>query len=189
VAGQRGEEGIPPEDYENFRKKLIETLYQVTNEAGEPMVKQILTREEGFPGSQMRLAPDLTLILKDYGFISTLRSDVTVKPRPEPVGIHYPDGVFIAAGPGIQPGLSLPDLSIPDVTPTLLYSLGLLVPEDMEGHVPVEMFESDFIETYPVQIGEPTQPVETFQQPGVEEMDAKGKAAILRRLKALGYVD
>lgn len=189
VAGQRGEEGIPPEEYEGFRKKLIESLYKVTNEAGEPMVKQILTREEAFSGSQMHLAPDLTLILKDYGFISTLRSDVVVKARPEPVGIHYPDGVFIAAGPGIRKGLSLPVLSIPDVTPTLLYSLGLPVPEDMEGQVPVEMFAPDFIKTYPVQIGEPTKPVEMFQKPGAEEMDAEGKAKILARLKALGYVD
>jgi predicted AlkP superfamily phosphohydrolase/phosphomutase len=191
VAGQRGEEGgIPPEDYERFRQELINALLQFApDETGKPVVTKAWKREEIFAGSQMYLAPDLTLSLRDDGFISTLRSDVVFMKRPEPVGTHHPDGIFIAGGPGIRKGFSLDELSILDVTPTLLYSMGLPIPEDLEGRMPAEIFETDFIQTHPVYIGEATLPPEEFPQDVTDEMDAKGKAAILRRLKALGYVD
>jgi predicted AlkP superfamily phosphohydrolase/phosphomutase len=189
VAGQRGEDGVPPEDYERFCQELIDALLQFTDEEGKPVVTKVWKREEIFAGTQIQLAPDLTLCLRDDGFISTLRSDVIFMRRPEPVGTHHPDGIFIAGGPGIHKGLSVDELSILDVTSILLYSLGLSIPEDLEGRVPTEIFETDFIQAHPVNIGETTLPPEEFPQGRTDEMDAKGKAAILRRLKALGYVD
>jgi len=190
VLGQRGEEGgIPLEDYERFRQKLIDALLQFTDETGKPVVTRVWKREEIFAGSQMHLAPDLTLGLRDNGFVSTLRSDVPFTRRPEPVGTHSPDGIFIAGGPGIRKGFSVDERSILDVTPTFLYSLGLPIPADLEGCVPTKIFETDFIQNNPVRIGEATLPPEQFSQLPADEMDAEGKAAILRRLKALGYVD
>jgi len=191
VSGQRGEEGgVPLEDYERFRQELINALLQFTpDETGKPVVTKVWKREEIFAGSQMYLAPDLTLGLRDEGFISTLRSNIVYMKRPEPVGTHHRDGIFIAGGPGIDKGLSVDEFSILDVTSILLYSLGLPIPEDLEGRVPTEIFEKDFIQTHPVCIGEATLPPEEFPQEQTDEMDAKGKAAILRRLKALGYVD
>jgi len=191
VAGQRGPEGIPPQCYEHFRQELIESLLKFTDSEGKPVITNVWTREELFSGSQMNLAPDLTVGLRDNGFVSTLRSDVPFKQRPEPIGTHYPDGIFMAIGPGIRKGISLSkELSIMDVTPTLLYMLGLSVPEDLEGRTPEEIFEPDWIESHPIQIGEPTLPPQVDEQRGEpEEMDAEGKAKILARLKALGYVD
>lgn len=190
VAGQRGEEGgVPEQDYERFREQLIKALLQFTDESGRPVVTKAWKREEIFAGSQMPLAPDLTLSLRDDGFISTLRSGVVFTKRPEPVGTHHSDGIFIARGPGIRRGFSVDKLSILDVMPTLLHSLGLPIPEDLEGYVPTEIFEADFIQTHPVHIGEATLPPKEFPQQSADEMDAKGKAAILRRLKALGYID
>jgi len=190
VAGQRGPEGIPPEDYERFRQELIEKLLQFTDSEGKRVITNIWTREELFAGSQMLLAPDLTVGLRDNGFISTLRSGVTFKQRPEPIGTHHPDGVFVAIGPGVRKGISLSEeLSIMDITPTLLYMLGFPVPEDLEGRTPEEIFEPDWLEAHPIQIGEPTVPQLSEQRGEEEEMDAEGKAKILARLKALGYVD
>ena len=41
-------------------------------ESGEPIVTEVLRREDIFAGSQMHLAPDLTLVLRDFGFVSVL---------------------------------------------------------------------------------------------------------------------
>jgi len=205
VAGQRGEEGIPPENYQSFRQKLIDKLRQFVNPAtGKPVITDIWTKEEIYDGSQMHLAPDITLALRDNGFVSTLKSDVLVKPRPEPVGTHHPDGIFIAGGSGIRKGVSVEGLSILDVTPVLLHSLGIAIPEDLEGRVPTELFEHDFIKAHPISIGGATIPPEGFsrssESKGKDQQKKQSKdeqselskdeqAKVMQRLKALGYVD
>ena len=83
----------------------------------------------------MDRAPDLTLRLSDHGFVSVLNAVQPVLHRREVVGTHRPEGVFIAGGPGVRSGELLPPMSILDVAPTLLYSLDLPVPGDLEeGH-------------------------------------------------------
>ena len=189
VAGRMGEQGIPPEDYQRFRQELSEKLRQfIDPKTGEPVISDIRTREQIFAGSRMQEAPDLTLTLRDGGFVSILKSDVLLESRPEPLGTHHPQGIFIAAGPNIRKGLSLGQLSILDVAPTLMYSLGMSVPEDLEGHVIGEIYESSLLQKNPVRIGEATLPPEPFPQRSGEE-DIQEQAEILSRLKALGYME
>ena len=126
--------------------------------------------------------------MRDGGFVSILKSDVLLESRPEPLGTHHPQGIFIAAGPNIRKGLSLGQLSILDVAPTLMYSLGMSVPEDLEGHVIGEIYESSLLQKNPVRIGEATLPPEPFPQRSGEE-DIQEQAEILSRLKALGYME
>lgn len=61
-----------------------------------------------------------------------------------------PAGFFLAIGGGIRPG-SLPrGASVLDVTPTLLYLMGLPVGRDMEGRVLTEILEPNFARDHPV---------------------------------------
>jgi hypothetical protein len=63
-----------------------------------------------------------------------------------PSGTHAaaPDGVILAVGDGIRAGAVLPEASVLDVAPTILYLMGLPVARDMEGRVLTEMLEEDF---------------------------------------------
>jgi len=56
-------------------------------------------------------------------------------------GDHHPEGVFIAAGPGIRRGYRLDHASVLDITPTLLALLQLPIGRDMDGRVLQEIFE------------------------------------------------
>jgi hypothetical protein len=137
-----------------FRSRLMEQLCQFADPAmGGRVVTQVWTREEAFAGPQMEAAPDLTLALRDGGFVSILKSDMVLKPRPEVVGTHRPQGILMAKGPGIRQGLSLPAVSITDVAPTLLYMLGLPVPSDLEGRVAEQIFTSALLQERPIRIG------------------------------------
>jgi len=137
----------------------------------------------------MDLAPDLTLSIRDGGFVSILNSEVVLKPRPEVVGTHRPQGIFMAKGPRMRQGLSLPALSIIDVAPTLLYCLGLPVPSDLEGRVAEQIFESAAIQQHPILVGDPTCVPEAFPQGLESREDKEGEAQVLERLKNLGYVE
>jgi arylsulfatase A-like enzyme len=95
--------------------------------------------------------------------------------------------VFIACGPGIRAGASHAPLSILDVAPTLLYSLGLPIPSDLEGQVPVGIFDTSYLRTDPPRKGAPTHAtlyVPDENAPANRERDAE----IIERLKALGYL-
>ncbi len=189
VSGRRGEEGIPPEDYMRFRQELSAKLRQCADpETGRPVISDIRTREQIFSGSRIDDAPDLILSLWDNGFVSILKSDALIESRPEPLGAHHPYGIFVAAGPGIRQGLSLGHISILDVAPTLLHSLNLPVPEDLEGQVISQIYEPSLLVEKPVRIGEATLTPESFPQ-RPSEKDRGEQAEIMTRLKALGYME
>jgi predicted AlkP superfamily phosphohydrolase/phosphomutase len=187
VAGQRGTEGIALGEYHGFRQELLDKLRRFSDpDTGEPVVTEVWTREEAFPGTHTHLAPDLTLRLRDGGFISTLKSDVVLSARAELVGTHRPEGIFLARGPAVAKGALLPQISVLDITPTLLYALGLPVPEDLEGRVPRELFRASFVHSHPIVIGERTEPPKAFPLPAAETDEDE---AVIARLKALGYLE
>jgi len=190
VAGKRGEEGIPPSEYYSFREELTRKLLtEYTDPAtGQPLITKIYTREEAFAGDYIDCAPDLTLVLRDSGFISIYPSEVVCRPRSQIMGTHCPQGVFAAVGPAIRKGRTLPPLSIIQVAPTILHTLGIPIPADMEGRVVTEVFDPGFLETHPVVIGGTTLPPERYQGAPVQTEDAEGQEQIMLRLKSLGYV-
>jgi hypothetical protein len=151
----------------------------------------VLTKEEAFPGSHNRQAPDLLLVMRDHSFASILNKEPIVCPRPEIEGTHYPEGIFLARGPGIRQGAALPQLSILDVAPALLYSLGLPIPSDFEGRFAEELYETSLLEDHPCKVGETTHTPESLTGAVGAPVfcDKEEQAEIYKRLQALGYVE
>ena len=188
VARHPGAAGIRPEDYESIRQRLMRDLEDLLDPTtGERIIKEIHKREDAFPGAAMSEAPDLLLVLRDYGFVSIKNKLPVVEPRPEPAGTHHPDGVFLAWGPGIVAGKAIGRRKIMDVGATLLYSLGLPVPDDFEGEVPQAMFTSEHKTMYPLVIGPSTQGGASGERHDAMGEDEKQK--IMEQLQMLGYVE
>jgi predicted AlkP superfamily phosphohydrolase/phosphomutase len=188
VAREPGETGINPADYDSFRAKLIADLEALVDpETGERIITEIHKREDVFPGSAMKQAPDLQLVLRDFGFVSVKNILPIIEKRNYPIGTHHPDGVFLAYGPGIEAGKMLGRRHITDVASTLLYSLGLDVPSDFEGVVPPAMFTAEHKAAHPIKIGAPT--VRSLQDGVIEAMDEDEKKQIMEQLQMLGYME
>lgn len=190
VADGSGHGGILAHEYGAFRDRLIDELLAYTDPGdGRPVVTCVRTREEVYRGEHMRRAPDLLLTLRDGGFVSVLNADRPLKPRKAPAGTHRPEGIFMACGPGIRSGLRHAPLSILDVAPTLLYSLGLPIPADLEGALPTAIFDHGLLEAQPPCIGAATQPVTEPQEQDAPVLDGPAiEAGVVERLKALGYL-
>ncbi len=189
-AAESGAPGVPGSEYEAFRRQLAAELAAIRHPAtGRPVVARVMTREEAFPGPASERAPDLTLVLADRGFLSVLSADDVVKPRPEPAGTHRPEGIFIAAGAGIVRGARLPAASIVDVAPTMLWSLGLAVPEDLEGRVVQEAIERAYLREHPVLAGPMTQRPNDPEPAGAAMMSDADEEKVMARLRGLGYVE
>ncbi|MBN1960477.1 MAG: alkaline phosphatase family protein [Deltaproteobacteria bacterium] len=88
--------------------------------------------------------PDtLVLLLSDHGFGHVER------PHPfksEPYGgVHLDQGIIVANGPGINAAKILNDVSILDITPTVLFYLGLPTAKDMRGKIAKTLFTPAFL--------------------------------------------
>ncbi len=181
--------GVPVAEYESFRQRLMDGLRAVRNTDGEPMVTEIWTREQAFQGPHAGFAPDLTLILRDGGLVSILPSETVVSRRPAVAGAHRPVGVFGARGPGIRRHLRAGELSILDVAPLVLHSLGLEVPEQMQGRVPEEIYETAALAARPVRKTAVLASAGVDGAAAAPETTAEDEQVILERLRELGYIE
>lgn len=188
---QPGSPGVAPENYELFRSNLIEKLLAILDpETGRPLLKDVLKKEEVFPGTQLHKAPDLTLVPFDHGFVSVLDAEPIIAIRSTVKGTHYPSGILLGNGPALRKGEAASQQAILDVAPTLLHGLGLPIPADFEGQVIEAVFDPDYLQRHPVRLGAPTELPDSYVSRGAKsEVDADGDEKILNRLRALGYVE
>ncbi len=93
-------------------------------------------------------------------------------------------GLFLAAGPDIDPAAAIAGISIHDIAPTLLYGLGLPVAEDFAGRAWTELFSAEFRRAHPLET------IPTWGDPRDGAVATSGEdEAILKQLRALGYLD
>lgn len=187
---------VPESEYEAFRDDLIARLQELTGPDGGQVITEVKRRDQWFPGPFMEQFPDLTLTLRDHGFISVLNGRAAVVPRSVPNGTHHPNGILVASGPGIKGGQSVESCNLLDIAPLLTHSLGMEIPADYEGHVPTDLYEADYLASDPPRVAaatEGTTPVESEAVPTAADdggdLDEEDEAIILARLKSLGYIE
>ena len=181
------------------REQLVTELMARVRElrdpvTGKPIVREVFRREECYHGPHVQGLPDIILLMHpEYGSsdrLSNYSTIVTDRPQISDPGGHHIEGIFIARGPEIvHTPDPLANLNITDVAPTILYALGLPIPEDMDGSVLTQVFDPAGVRAQPVQFGPALGrwPSEMEAQPLLEEMPS-GEEVILDRLRALGYV-
>jgi len=145
------------------------------------------------------------IVLSDHGFKSGDGRPRDVKPfiQDKPGMWHDLAGIFVASGPPIRRG-EIPFCTLYDIAPTVLYLLGLPLPEDMPGRVleaaVTESFKSQVpmvkVPSYEGLAG--TAPADTTSGPlaagggasghGGEAISGEADAEMVEQLRSLGYV-
>jgi predicted AlkP superfamily phosphohydrolase/phosphomutase len=185
------EDPLPADVRAKLTRDIADALTEVRRpHDGQQLIEEVWTRERAFAGPFQELGPDVSMVLADGGTISILPSETIVARRPEPRGHHRWEGIFLAAGPGIRAGARVEELSIVDVAPLLLHQLGLPVPDDLAGSVPEAIFEDGELERRPVRSAPAPAPPAVVSGPAAGvELDPEEQAAVVERLRALGYVE
>lgn len=179
--------GVKESEYLTFCLKLRQQLLDYRDPAnGEPVFVGVdANKLEGTP--YVEPSPDITLRLRDGGFVSILKSTDIVVPRKHPDGTHRPNGIFIARGPRIRRGAEIKALNLLDIAPLLLHLLGIPVPGDLEGRVPVEALDERLLGQKSIKRGNATvaaAAADNDRQPTPEQREA-----LLRQLRLLGYME
>jgi predicted AlkP superfamily phosphohydrolase/phosphomutase len=186
-----GDAPLPGDVRRRIRDELAAKLLDVRRpHDGARLIARVWTRDEAFAGPHEGIGPDLSLLLADGATMSILPSPELVVRRPEFAGHHREVGMFLATGPGIRAGAEVGELSLVDIAPLVLHRLGLPVPDDLAGRVPVEVLEAAELEARPPRTVPSAAPAGSAAvAPAALELDPDEEAGVMQRLKALGYVE
>jgi predicted AlkP superfamily phosphohydrolase/phosphomutase len=187
VAGREPYGIINPENYHQTRQEVIDTLKELRDRDGRPLVTKIIPGEEAYHGPYAHKGPDLHLILDDYNMIAcplfaTEGKVMTHQIRGDS-GCHRSQGIFIAHGPAIKQGITLPDSRILDLAPTILHMMGVPVPRVLDGRVLTEIFTSPADVTYEGEVDQAdgeVRPEQAFNDDEATQVE--------ERLRSLGYL-
>jgi len=180
----------PPVEYEALRAEIARRLLDMADpRTGERIVDQVWRREELYDGPYAHLAPDLLFVAHDYAILG--RELLGTRGALETSmnwgnGFHRMNGVLLAWGPHVRRGARIEGATMLDVAPTLLYDMGLPVPDNMEGRVLAGLLDPDFVAAHPVRREPPLSEAERSPA-GVYTTDEQ--AEIAGRLAALGYIE
>lgn len=187
---------VPPRQRPAARARLERELGRVTWTGGEPVFR---VREPDF--RERHDGAELVVVVLRHGATPEVRLDGRPwadggpggRPTANPVlvltrisGIHHRHtaGILIAAGPDVEPGARVSEISIHDLAPTILYGLGLPGGRDFSGRARSGLYREPFRRH---------RPPETIGTWGTREPDEAARSEadekLLEELGALGYLD
>jgi len=195
---REGTEGtVAAADYDPLRERIADILLGLVDpQSGLGLVRQVSPREDVYHGPYVDGAPDMVF---DWEY-SALGDAVCYPGGREPItveapqrrdagsswkGAHHPQGVWIAHGPHVRPGLVVSDAHIYDVAPTILYLQDQPIPADMDGRVLAEIFAEGFVQEHPVREGPSN---DSGRQSKRLILGADEERLVEERLRGLGYL-
>jgi arylsulfatase A-like enzyme len=176
---------VPPAGRGELRQLLAEDLAAVTYESGAPVfvVREARPRE-------IREGADFAVVVQTEGATPALkirgqRFTGAIESLSRISGTHTRNthGIFLAAGPDIDPKAALEGIRVHDITPTLLYGLGLPVAENFVGKARTDLFTAEFREAHPMRT------VRSWgKRRSAGARTSKEDEKLLEELRALGYL-
>jgi predicted AlkP superfamily phosphohydrolase/phosphomutase len=192
---------VEPAAYEQVRDQLIEQLGAWRDPyTNQEMVRRVWKREELYSGAYVTRAPDLIIewnLDRGYSYLfrpstRTRRCPVQKLPPQEvsqvKSGDHRDEGIFLARGSNLRDSMEVTAAEVVDLTPTILYTLGLPIPTDMDGRVLTEMFQKAYLTSHPVRYA-PVSTADTAATSRRQDYSDEEEAALRSRLRGLGYID
>jgi hypothetical protein len=170
-----------------FKEELTEAIENLPDEIPGVISSQVYLPKNIYDGPKTNLSPDVFFIINDYR--TTVEIDI---PRPvfmdSPsinlrTGGHQPEGIFIAAGDAFKNN-KVSNVSVLDVTPTILSLFDLEIPGDMDGRALQECLVKERWET-----PKPKNEGERAPDDRQEESMTEDELEEMRKmLKSLGYL-
>lgn len=108
-------------------------------QTGQKRIRAVYQANEVYHGRFQHLAPDLTIEWNPNAAPSadTLPGNVS-----QFDGDHQPEGILIMAGPDVESKKTVSKTTLADLAPTILYLLGLPIPDGLDGRVVNEILSS-----------------------------------------------
>lgn len=166
------------------RDKLVKIKVEETD---RPLFKFVSYTQEGFiirvDGYYINLHSHHHILIngQKYKILDFLKEDPTS-------GTHTSPGIIIISGKNIQSNNTIKGVTMFDITPTILYLMGLPVAKDMIGKVMVQAIDTRFLKKHPLRY------VETYETKDKDKEQIPIRSPIdeekiKERMRSLGYIN
>lgn len=138
----REPEGIVTnEDYKKVKEQTIGEIMKLNDKNKNVLIEACDGKE--LYGNILSNTPDICLLRNNgYRLMGGYNySGKICEKELERNGEHSKQGIFLAYGSGVKSGKAAEDAKVYDITPTILYILGLPMPKIMDGRVLKEIFK------------------------------------------------
>ncbi len=190
LKGREPEGMVELSDSKKILNEIAEGLRNLKNPInGEKAIARVYHKEEIYHGEKLDQSAELILAPADkYMAIGTSEflANRAVTPAYAGSGWHRPEGIFIAAGNPIQPGL-LSGLAIVDMFPNLVCAMGLPLPDTLDGKLHTNLFTNAHINQYQSLTGA-SNPVKLKEAQEQSALNGDYDKQIRKRLKGMGYI-
>jgi predicted AlkP superfamily phosphohydrolase/phosphomutase len=180
----------PGTEHIRVREEVAAALREVKcPHTDEPLATEIRFREEIYEGPCKDDAADILFALRGGEYVADVQPTDSLFTDPvwhTGSGTHRPDGILLARGPGVRRGCELAGAGLADLAPTILYALGLPVPEDMDGRVLGAMFTETSFSRREIRFEKPLP--SPGRGPRGTDFSAEDSADLENRLRDLGYL-
>jgi predicted AlkP superfamily phosphohydrolase/phosphomutase len=185
LAGREPDGAVRPEERDEIRRQLTADLEKVSYASGGSVFRVRDAQRKNERGGDF-----VVEVRKRSASREIFWQDQTVEGAIESVstisGTHdgHTHGIFAAAGPDIDRAARLEGIRVHDITPTLLYGLGLPIGEDFAGRAWTELFRRGFRRRHPLKT------IASWgSRDGSEALTSEADAGLIEELRALGYLD
>jgi len=177
------------EPYKSVREEIIAKLKKLTVPGSSRLLLDpVFRREDIYTGDNNEAAPDIFFLPADmsYKALGTMDfiSNRFIQKSFGHSGDHRMEGILALCGPHFQKTGFVEQAEIMDLAPTILYLLGLPIPEDMDGRVLSDVFVEDFTRDNPKR----TDSSHRKREEEGENLSDSELSEIKKNLKALGYM-
>lgn len=180
----------PGRERDRLLDQITAALYQLTD-AGRPLDVQVYRSDDIYHGGYAEKGPDLNILIDGMAYVSQSWREMAGRDVFGPsdyTGTHRPLGMVALHGAQIAPVGRQAEAAIVDVAPTLLWLLGLPIPDDLDGRLLEGLLRPAALsEQPPVQIDAADAPIpQSAPQDWASEEDEQ---EVLDRLRDLGYLE
>lgn len=181
----------PGTEADDVIKKIGEALYSLEDQKGNKIIRKVIITKNEFFGSHVDDLPDIIFELETKycqklgtGFGPTF-ARFQVLYHKKVTGTHRMNGILVISGPFIKKGLEIKGAEIIDIAPTILYLMGLPIPNDFDGRVLEDAIQRTHLDSEPIVFTE----AEEFDREQSKYLyDEKERKQIEDKLRALGYI-
>jgi predicted AlkP superfamily phosphohydrolase/phosphomutase len=179
----------PGREAEEVREEIMEDLRNlVDEETGERVIGEIYRKEDLYQGPHLKEAPDIVFLPKsleivafgEYEFASHRVMDYSWGVS----GSHRMDGLLMMRGKTLKQGTIIEGAHITDLAPSILYLLGLSIPDSMDGKVLEKAFLERAFEEKRIQFVKES-PSSSLSE---EIYSHEEEEELKKQLKGLGYL-
>ncbi len=176
---------------------VVSALEELTTPEGDPLDVEVYRPEDLYEGPKIDLAPDILFTVEGFACAVDPRNLTTDEhvtegpPAPPRSGGHRREGIYIAAGAGVEESggatADSADASLLDIAPTLLYAMGEPIPEVMDGRVLTDLFTPEFTDDRAV-TRRPLAELTGDRSDDSDGQNERDTEEVQERLEDLGYI-